>query len=260
MSQGAGRLAGRVAVITGAGAGIARAAAIIFAREGASVVVAELNKQTGAAAAEEITAAGGTARFVHTDATDETSVGALFAEVDRQFGALHVLYNCTGGSLTSDNIVSELDMAVFDQAINFDLRTCVLCSRVGLPRLKASGGGSVINMSSYFALVGRDRLHAYTAAKGGIVALTRAMAATYAADGIRVNAIAPGVAITERVAARGHDSWRTMRDSGQGVWGAHPFGVGEPIDIANIALFLASEESRMITGLTIAADGGRSAY
>lgn len=260
MLQSTGRLAGRVAVITGAGAGIARAAATIFAREGASVIVAELNEQTGAAAAAEITAAGGTATFVQTDATDEASVADLFAEVDRHFGALHVLYNCTGGSLTSDNVVSDLDMAVFDQAITFDLRTCMLCSRAGLPRMKASGGGSVINMSSYFALVGRDRLHAYTAAKGGIVALTRAMAATYATDRIRVNAIAPGVAITERVAARGHDAWRVMRDSGQGVWGAHPFGVGEPADIANIALFLASEESRMITGATIPADGGRSAY
>jgi len=254
MQRSTGRLAGRIAVITGAGAGIARAAATIFAREGASVVVAEINEQTGAAAAAQISSAGGTAVFVPVDATDEASVADLFTEVDRQFGTLDVLYNCTGGSLTSDSIVSELDMAVLDQAINFDLRTCMLCSRAGLPMLSASGGGSVINMASYFALVGRDRLHAYTAAKGGIVA------ATYAADRIRVNAIAPGVAITERVAARGHDAWRAMRDSGQGVWGEHPFGVGEPADIANIALFLASDESRMITGVTIPADGGRSAY
>jgi NAD(P)-dependent dehydrogenase (short-subunit alcohol dehydrogenase family) len=260
MQQSTGRLAGRVAVITGAGAGIARAAATIFAREGASVVVAEINEQTGTAAAAQISSTGGTAIFVPVDATDEASVANLFSEVYRRFGALNVLYNCTGGSLTSDSIVSELDVTVLDQAINFDLRTCVLCSRAGLPMLTASGGGSVINMASYFALVGRDRLHAYTAAKGGIVALTRAMAATYAADRIRVNAIAPGVAITERVAARGHDAWRAMRDSGRGVWGEHPFGVGEPADIANIALFLASDESRMITGVTIPADGGRSAY
>jgi NAD(P)-dependent dehydrogenase (short-subunit alcohol dehydrogenase family) len=255
-----GRLAGRVAVITGAGAGIARAAATIFAREGASVVIAELNVQTGTRAAVQIQEQGGDAVFVHTDATSESSVADLFAQVDSRHGRLDVLYNCTGGSLTSDAIVSDLDMDVFDQAITFDVRTCVLCSRAGVPRIKSSGGGAVINMASYFALIGRDRLHAYTAAKGGIVALTRAMAATYAADGIRVNAIAPGVAVTERVAARGHDKWRQLRDSGQGVWGEHPFAIGEPEDIANIALFLASDESRMITGATIPADGGRSAY
>jgi NAD(P)-dependent dehydrogenase (short-subunit alcohol dehydrogenase family) len=255
-----GRLEGRIAVITGAGAGIASAAAAIFAREGASVVIAELNEETGSRAAAEIQAAGGSAVFVQTDATSESSVADLFSEVDRRFGALHVLYNCTGGSLTSDSIVSELEMDVFDKAITFDVRTCVLCSRAGVPRIQASGGGSVINMASYFALLGRDKLHAYTAAKGAIVSLTRAMAATYARDGIRVNAIAPGVAITERVASRGHDVWRQMRDSGEGVWGEHPFGIGEPVDIANIALFLASEESRMITGATIPADGGRSAY
>jgi NAD(P)-dependent dehydrogenase (short-subunit alcohol dehydrogenase family) len=255
-----GRLENRVAVITGAGAGIARAAATIFADEGSAIVVAELNGDTGSRAVEEIRAAGGNAIFVQTDATSDSSVEDLFSEVDRRFGALHVLYNCTGGSLTSDGIVSELDMDIFDKAITFDVRSCVLCSRAGIPRIKASGGGSVINMASYFALVGRDKLHAYTAAKGAIVSLTRAMAATYARDGIRVNAIAPGVAITERVASRGHDAWRKMRDSGEGVWGEHPFGVGEPVDIANIALFLASDESRMITGATLPADGGRSAY
>ncbi len=260
MSPASGRLVDQVAVISGAGAGIARAAALLFAAEGASVVVAEIDETTGARTADDVMSAGGDALFVPTDATEEDSVERLFAEVDRRYGRLTILYNCTGGSITADTIVSELPLDVFERTIAFDLRSCVLCSRAGVARLKASGGGSIINMSSYFALTGRDKLHAYTAAKGGVVALTRAMAATYAADRIRVNAIAPGVAVTERVASRGHDAWRRMAEAGEGPWGAHPFGVGRPEDIANIALFLASGESRMVTGLTVPADGGRSAY
>jgi NAD(P)-dependent dehydrogenase (short-subunit alcohol dehydrogenase family) len=253
-----GRLDGKVAVITGAGSGIARAATRIFTREGAKVVVAEIDKAKGEASARE---AGGDTLFVHTDVTDEASVKATMAKAVEAFGKLNVLFNCAGGSLLDDTRVTEVDLAVWDHTIPLDLKGPFLCSRHGIPHLIESGGGAVINVSSVVALRGNHPAHVYSAAKGGLISLTRSLAGAYADKGVRANVICPGMVRTERITARYVDRPPSQsRQAAVETFRRYPFGSGEPEDIANIALFLASDESRMVTGAVIPAEGGISAY
>jgi NAD(P)-dependent dehydrogenase (short-subunit alcohol dehydrogenase family) len=260
MSTNSGRLAGKVAFITGAGSGIARAASRIFAREGARVVIAELKPELGRASEEAVKAAGGEAIFLETDVTREDSVRDSIAATVSRYGGLHILYNCAGGSIVQDTLLTQVDMSVWQHTISFDLLGCFLCSRHGIPEIIKSGGGAVVNMSSVAALMGFTPAHVYVAAKGGIISLTKAMACEYAQHHIRVNAICPGAVMTDRVKSRaGMPGSRVSSIFTERMKG-HPYAVGEPEDIANIALFLASDESRMITGAIIAADGGLSAY
>lgn len=260
MSSSAGRLAGKVAFITGAGSGIARAAAKIFAREGARVVIAELKAELGRATEETIREQGGEACFIQTDVTHEDNVRQSIAAAVQRYGGLHVLYNCAGGSIPEDKPLTEVDMSVWGHTISFDLLGMFLCSRHGIPEIIKSGGGAVVNMSSVAALMGFTPAHVYVAAKGGIISLTKAMACDYAEHKIRVNAICPGAVMTDRVKNRvGPSAARVASKFNERMKG-HPYAVGQPEDIANIALFLASDESRMITGAIIAADGGLSAY
>jgi len=249
-----------IAVITGAGSGIARAAAGIFAREGARVVIAEIKPELGRASEEAVKAAGGDATFIETDVTKEDSVRNSIAAAVKRYGGINVLYNCAGGSIVQDTLATEVEMSVWNHTISFDLLGCFLCSRHGIPELIKSGGGSVVNMSSVAALMGFTPAHVYVAAKGGIISLTKALACDYAQHRIRVNAICPGAVMTERVKTRtGPAASRVASKFNERMKG-HPFATGQPEDIANIALFLASDESRMITGAIIAADGGLSAY
>ena len=253
-----GRLDGKVAVITGAGSGIARSAARIFTREGAQVIVAEINEEKGATAARE---AGNNAVFVPTDVTDEKSVKKMIGQAMKHFGSLHILFNCAGGSVLEDNKVTDVDMEVWDQTIPLDLKGPFLCSRHGIPSIIDSGGGAVINVSSVVALRGNHPAHVYSSAKGALISLTRSLAGAYASDGVRANVICPGLIKTERIKSRyvARKPSETRRDS-VSTFESYPFGVGQPEDIANIALFLASDESRMINGAVIPAEGGISAY
>lgn len=258
------RLAGKVAFITGGGSGIARASALLFAREGAKVVVAEIDAALGEATADAVVGAGGDALVVRTDVTDEASVREAIAAAVARHGRLDILFNCAGGSLNADSQVTDVDLAVWDRTMALDVRGAMLVCRHGIPELVKAGGGSVVNMSSGAALRGSSPKHVYTAAKGAILSFTRALAGSYAKDNIRANAICAGRILTERIlenygtaeapgpVADRQDAAGRVRD--------YPFWVGRPEDIANIALFLASDESRMITGATIPADGGRSAY
>lgn len=258
------RLYGKVAFITGGGSGIARAASLLFAREGAKVVVAEIDGALGEATARDLVDAGGDAMAVRTDVTDESSVRAAIDAVVARHGRLDILFNCAGGSLNEDSVVTEVDLDVWDRTMALDVRGAMLVCRHGIPELVKAGGGSVVNMSSGAALRGSSPKHVYTAAKGAILSFTRALAGTYARDNVRANAICAGRILTDRIlnnygtadapglVADLQDAAGRVRD--------YPFWVGRPEDIANIALFLASDESRMITGATIPADGGRSAY
>lgn len=258
------RLAGRVALITGGGDGIGRAAALAFAREGAKVLIADINATLGREAAELIGAQGGEALFAETDVTREESVRAAVEAAAARFGKLDTLFNCAGGSVPGDKPVTELDLSVFEHTIGLDLKGTMLACKYAIPRIVAAGGGAVINMSSGAALRGASPAQVYTAAKGAIVSLTRSMAGTYAKDKVRVNCICAGRIDTPRVRRTYGVPGRPggvadPQDAGSQIK-TYPFWVGKPEDIANVALFLASDESRMITGAAIAADGGRSAY
>ena len=258
------RLDGKVAFITGGGSGIARAASLLFAREGAKVVVAEIDGALGEATARDVVDAGGDAMAVRTDVTDASSVRAAIDAVVARHGRLDILFNCAGGSLNEDSVVTEVDLDVWDRTMALDVRGAMLVCRHGIPELVKAGGGSVVNMSSGAALRGSSPKHVYTAAKGAILSFTRALAGSYAKDNIRANAICAGRILTDRIlnnyGTAGAPGPVADRQDAAGRVRDYPFWVGRPEDIANIALFLASDESRMITGATIPADGGRSAY
>ena len=259
-------LQGSVAFITGAGAGIARQAAKLFAAEGCAILIAEHCVETGTSAAEELQVLGANALFVHTDITKEDSVHAAVAKGVDAFGKIDILFNCAGGSRESDGLITEIDiMAAWQDTMHVNLLGMMLCCKHIIPAIAAAGGGSVINMSSAAALRGASPYHIYTAAKGAILSLTRALAGTHARDNIRVNAICSGRVQTERNVVRyGPDGKGggtiTDRQDAAGRTKAYPFWLGQSEDMARIALFLACDDSRMITGASIAADGGRSAY
>lgn len=257
------RLAGKVAFVSGAGAGIGRAAALCFAREGARVCVAELNPEAGRATADAIARAGGEALFCETDVRSDDSVAGAFAALLARFGRVDVLFNCAGGSLPADGPVTDAPPEVWDHNYQLDVRGSARCCQHAIPSMLAHGAGSIVNSSSVVALNGSHGLHAYAAAKGAILSFTRALAGEYGPRGIRANAICPGMVMTERIRARmGSFDPRTSPPVREGSLDLrrHPFAVGEPEDIANIALFLASDESRMLNGATIPAEGGVTAY
>jgi NAD(P)-dependent dehydrogenase (short-subunit alcohol dehydrogenase family) len=241
------RLGGKIALITGAGTGIGRATALLFAREGARVVIAEIDPVSGEETAH---LAGNGAIALKTDVSDPESLErAIRATLDK-FGALHVLHNNAGGSTAADNTAVEAPLDEFWRAIKLDLYGTFLGCRFGIPAIIKSGGGSVINMSSNVALMGVAGRDCYTAAKGGIAAITRSLAVAYAPH-VRVNAIAPSATMTARVKAlvAGNTALQKLADS-------HLLGLIEPGDIANCALYLASDESRMVTGQVLPIDSG----
>jgi NAD(P)-dependent dehydrogenase (short-subunit alcohol dehydrogenase family) len=227
------RLAGKVAFITGTATGIGRATAVLFAREGAQVVVADI-----AAAAGEETAhlAGHGAIAIRTDVTDEASLQAAIRATVDTFGRLDVLHNNAGGSTPQDNTVVDAPLEEFWRVITLDLFGTFLGCRCGIPALIRSGGGSVINMTSNLALMGITGRDCYTAAKGGIAALTRSLAVEFAPD--RVKKLMAGNPAIDKLAQ------------------SHLLGLIQPEDIANAALYLASDESRMVTGQILPVDSG----
>jgi NAD(P)-dependent dehydrogenase (short-subunit alcohol dehydrogenase family) len=246
-----GRLLGKVALITGAGTGIGRASAVLFAREGARIAIAEINTAAGEETARFVRDIGGEAIVIPTDVTEPDSVQNAVAQTVARFGRLDILYNNAGGSTTADNDATRAPLEEFWRAIKLDLYGTFLGVRFAVPEMIKSGGGSIINASSIVALMGMPRKDAYTAAKGGISALTRSMAVEFAPHKIRVNAVAPGVTLTDRVR-------RLLVEDGTSakIAESHLLGMVEPLDVAHTALFLASDESRMLTGHILPVDSG----
>jgi len=245
------RLAGKVALITGAGTGIGRCTAELFAREGARVAIAEIDAPSGEATAHRIIAEGGEAIFIKTDVSEPESMAAAIRATVAQWGGLHVLHNNAGGSTSIDNTVVEAPLEEFWRAIKLDLFGTFLGCRFGIPAIIASGGGSVINMASVVALMGFPGRDCYTAAKGGVAALTRSLAVEYGRQGVRVNAIAPTVTLTDRVRhlLGGNAAMQGLADQ-------HLLGLGQPNDMAQAALYFASDDSRITTGVILPVDSG----
>ncbi|NOG73893.1 SDR family NAD(P)-dependent oxidoreductase [Roseicella sp. DB1501] len=245
------RLAGKVAIVTGAGTGIGRCTAELFAREGAKLVIAEIDTPSGEETAHRIVRAGGDAIFLQTDVGEPESIAATIRRTVEHYGGLHVLHNNAGGSTSIDNTVIEAPLEEFWRAIRLDLFGTFLGCRFGIPEIIRSGGGSVINMASVVALMGFPGRDCYTAAKGGVAALTRSLAVEFGPRRVRVNAIAPTVTLTERV--RGLLAGNAAM---QGLAEQHLLGLGEPLDMAQAALYFASDDSRIVTGTILPVDSG----
>src|SRR3981081_2454681 len=242
------RLDGKIAQITGAGTGIGRATAILFARAGARGALAEID-----AAAGEETAhlAGGGAIAIPTNVTESDSIAGAIKTAVGHFGRLDVLHNNAEVSRAADDTAVEAPLDEFWRAIKLDLYGTFLGCRFGIPELIKAGGGAVINMSSNVALMGVPGRDCYTAAKGGIAAITRSLAVAYAPQRVRGSAIAPSATMPARVEplVAGNAALTKLADS-------HLLGLIEPDDIAHLALYLASDESRMVTGQVLPVDSG----
>jgi NAD(P)-dependent dehydrogenase (short-subunit alcohol dehydrogenase family) len=253
------RLAGKVAFITGGGGGIGRATAERFAEEGAKVVVADIDVAAGEAAARSARArpanSGSDAHFVRCDVTERASVEAAIAETIARYGKLDILHNNAGGSTLQDGPVTEAPDEEFWRVIRLDLYGTFLCCKIAIPEIIRAGGGSVINMSSNLALMALPGRDCYTAAKGGIASITRSMAVEYAPYKIRVNAIAPSVTLTDRVKRL----LEANKDIGK-LASTHLLGLGQPIHVANMAVYLASDESEITTGQILSVDSGVTIY
>ncbi len=248
------RLEGKRAFITGGGAGIGAASAELFAREGAKVAVAEINREGGERAAQAAREAGGEAIFLECDVSQPDSVEAAIGEAVAAFGGLDVLYNNAGGASGKDGSLLEMPIEEFWRTIGVDLFGTFLTCRFAIPHMREAGGGSIINTTSIRAMKGTRGADAYTSAKGGVLTLTRALAMQCLPMGIRVNAIAPGAVLTERTRSLGMVSDTTALDP------ARPLRTGRPVEIAQMALFLASDESSLVNGAILPVDSGASAY
>jgi len=247
------RLTGKVALITGSSSGLGRVAAELFAAEGAQVVVVDGDDVVSA-----IDAAGGEATFVSCDVTDEDSVANAVAHAVETFGGLHVLYNNAGVMLGDDDDPETTPLSVYERTMDINVKGVLLGCRHGIPAIEKSGGGSIVNVASFVAHMGAATPQiAYTASKGAVLAMTREIAVIYARRGVRANALCPGPVMTPLLAKFLSDDAKRNRRL------VHiPMGrFGEPREIANGALFLASDESSWMTGQSLIIDGGiTSAY
>jgi len=247
------RLKDKVALITGAGSGIGREAALLFASEGASVVVADVGDDAGRETVSQIETAGGRARFFHVDVSRADEVRAMVAAAEEGYGRLNVLFNNAGIFPAADGGVLETDEETWDLVMRVNLKGVFLGCKYGIPALLRAGGGSVVNTASFVALMGSATPQiAYTASKGGVLSLTRETAVEFARRNIRVNALCPGPVDTPLMAELLSDPARRARRM------AHiPFGrLARASEVAQAALFLASDESSYINGAALTVDGG----
>ncbi|MBP0625056.1 SDR family oxidoreductase [Cupriavidus consociatus] len=248
------KLKDKVALVTGAGAGIGEATAELLAQEGAKVVVADRNIDNARAVAARI---GANAVALEVDVSDAKQVQHMVRSAVEHFGGIDILVNNAGfGTLGT---VVTLEENVWDSVIDVNLKGVYLCSKYAIPEMARRGGGSIVNLASTISVVGIPDRAAYVAAKGGVAALTRAMALDHSAENIRVNSVAPGV-----INSSYYDKmFKEVEDPvafRKGLEARSPLNkMGEPVDIARMILFLASEDSRFATGAMFTVDGGYTA-
>ena len=250
-----GRLDGKVCLITGAGSGIGQASARLFAREGAQVVVADVDDRGAKSTVAQIRKAGGNAFAEHVDVTDEAETVALASRVQKRFKRIDVLFNNAGISGVGDVLETEPDL--FDRVMRVNVRGVYLMSRAVVPLMVKQRSGSIINMSSCIAEIGLARRVSYAASKGAVLAMTRSMQVDVAQHGIRVNALLPGTIMTPFVERYIKESYSDPEE-GYASIRKRQLGreLGKPEDVAFAALYLASDESRFVMASGLIVDGG----
>jgi NAD(P)-dependent dehydrogenase (short-subunit alcohol dehydrogenase family) len=252
-----GRIDGKVALVTGAASGIGEATAALFAREGARVVVADLQDELGQQVVERIRTAGGTAHYIHSDVAVAEDVGGMVRSAVDTYGRLDILFNNAG--LARGGTVTELSEDDWDLTIDVDLKSVYLGCKFAIPEMRKAGGGSIISTASIAGLRGSPRLTAYSAAKAAVINLTRSIAAEAGNFGIRVNCICPGIIATpiwRQIGIADEQQQERWQLAGQRVLLKR---VGMPEDVAKGALFLASDDAAYVTGHALVIDGGLTA-
>ncbi len=252
------RLKDRVAVITGAASGIGLESAKLFAAEGASVAVVDVNDEAGARCAHEITEAGHIARFVHADVSKAADCENMIVVAEREYGKVDIVFNNAGIMHSDDDDAVHTDEEIWDLTMSINLKSVFFGCKYGIPALRRAGGGSIVNTASLVAVMGSGAPQlAYTASKGGVLAMTRELAITHARENIRINALCPGPLRTELLM-----KFLDSEEKKQRRLVHIPIGrFGEAAEMARAALYLASDEASFTTGTTFLVDGGiSSAY
>lgn len=250
------RLEGKVALITGAGSGIGRESAVLFAAEGAQVVVVDINDPAGEETVQMIHNAGGEATYIHAEVSQEADCRDMIRAAEEQYGQLSVLFNNAGISHAADDDAVNTSVDVWDLTMAVNVRGVFLGCKYGIPALRRAGGGSIINTASFVAVLGAATPQlAYTASKGAVLAMTRELATIHARENIRVNALCPGPLRTELLM-----KYLDTEEKRQRRLVHIPMGrFGEAKEMAKAALFLASDDASFTTGATFLADGGITA-
>jgi NAD(P)-dependent dehydrogenase (short-subunit alcohol dehydrogenase family) len=245
------RLKGKTAIVTGGANGIGRATALLFAKEGAKVTIADLDSYSGEETVRQIIETGGEALFLKTDVTVSSQVKELIDASTTQFGSLNIMFNNAG---VGNREVRSVDLTEeeWDKVIDINLKGVYLGIKHAVPELIKAGGGAIINTSSLLGLKGQKFMSAYNASKAGVVVLTQNAALEYGKFNIRVNAIAPGVIDTKII-----EGWKQNERKWPIISRANALGrIGTPEEVANAVLFLASDEASFVTGTTLSVDGG----